>query len=144
MLECVEVQRVSEVCEKRKNNGYHFVSEWISRDLFFTPNSTIITVEVKGRFKIPKESSVRLPRLSFIPVARDNFSHFLVELGGTTGVAYGLLSLRVERKVLYEIYYYPDSPKQPSVPLIKVWNPIVKGNVCTLFKIVLLLFSFLR
>lgn len=130
MLECVELQRVSEVCEKRKKYGYHFVSEWISRDLFFTPNSTIVSVEVKGKFKIPKESSVRLPRLSFIPVARDNFSHFLVEWG-KFGVAYGILSLRVERTVLYEIYYYPDSTKQPAVPLKKVWNPIIKGNMGT-------------
>lgn len=132
MLECVELQRVSEVCEKRTKYGYHLVSKWISRDLFFTPNSTIVSVEVKGRFKIPKESSVKLPRLSFIPVARDNFAHFLVELrGGGGGVAYGILSLRVESTVLYEIYYYPDSTKQPAVPLKKVWNPIMKGNMGT-------------
>ncbi|XP_071139054.1 uncharacterized protein PF3D7_1120000-like isoform X2 [Mytilus edulis] len=128
MLECVEKHRVAEVCEKRIKIGYHFVSDWISKDLHFTPYSTIISVEVKGRFKIPKESSIRLPRLSFIPVARDNFFHFLVEWRGS-GVPYGILSFRVGRNVLYDIYHDPDRYKQAVNPMKKGRTPIVKETV---------------
>lgn len=111
MLECVDLQRVAEVCENRKKYGYRFVSEWISKDFFLIPDKTIITVDVKGKFGIPKECSAKHPKLSFIPVAQDNFTRFLVELK-TSGTVYGVLSIRDNKSVLDEIFYDPASTKK--------------------------------
>ncbi|CAG2188646.1 unnamed protein product [Mytilus edulis] len=104
----VDLQRVSEVCENRKRYGYNFVSEWISKDFFLIPDKTIITVDVKGKFGIPKECNTKHPKLSFIPVAKDNFTRFLVELK-TSGTVYGVLSIRDNKSVLDEIFYDPAS-----------------------------------
>ncbi|CAC5359905.1 unnamed protein product [Mytilus coruscus] len=112
MLECVDLQRVSDVCEKREKYGYQFVPEWISKDLFLSPDKTIITIDVKGIFRIPKESGVKHPRMSFVPVARDNFTRFLVELVKFGGPMYGILVLRENRTILYEIFYDPDTTKK--------------------------------
>lgn len=90
MLECVELQRVEDVCKKRENYGYQFVSEWISKELFLTPDKTILSVDVKGIFSIPPESCVKQPRLSFVPSARDNFTLFLVNLQKRGKITYGM------------------------------------------------------
>lgn len=136
MLECVELQRVEDVCKKRENYGYQFVSDWTSKDLFLTPDKTIISVDVKGIFNIPIESGVKQPRLSFVPSARENFTLFLVNLQNRGKIAYGVLALRENRQILYEIYYDPDkkignSGKQP-VETVRPPNkqtPSVRGNV---------------
>lgn len=112
MLECVDIQRVSDICKKREEYGYKFVSEWISKDFFFAPDKTIITVDVKGMFRISTESGIKHPRLTFVPVARDNFTRFLVELK-RGGIEYGVLVLRENRTILDEICYNPGTtPKQ--------------------------------
>lgn len=110
MLECVDLHRVIEVKKKRAEYGYYFVSEWIGKDFLFIPDKTIINVDVKGSFRIPKESSVKHPKLSFIPVARENFTRFLVEIK-TSGTLYGVLSIRDSKGVLDEILYDPASTK---------------------------------
>lgn len=125
MLECVDLQRVSEVCANRKKYGYHFVSEWISRDFHLIPDKTIITIDVKGKFAIPKESNVKHPKLSFIPVAQDNFTRFPVEIK-TSGAGYGVLSIRDNKGVLDEILYDPDSRR--TTPLNKKIREELIGN----------------
>lgn len=121
MLECVDIQRVSEICEKREKYGYKFVSEWISKDFFFAPDKTIITVDVKGKFRISTESGVKHPRLTFVPVARDNFTRFLVELN-SDGIQYGVLVLRENRIILDEICYNPGTTKT------KIGNLVNRGK----------------
>ncbi|VDI43193.1 Hypothetical predicted protein [Mytilus galloprovincialis] len=111
MLECVDLKRVSDVCEKRKKDGYRFVSEWISKDCFLFPDKTIITVDVRGKFTIPKYSIVKHPRLSFIPVAHDNFTRFLVELI-PSGIVDGVSSTRYKGSIPNEIYFDPESTNQ--------------------------------
>lgn len=107
MLECVEPHRETEVVEKRTKYGCNVVTEWNSKDFFFIPDTTIITVDVKGKFMIPKESSLKFPKLSFIPVARENFTLFLVNLKACS--LYGILSIRDNKSMLYEICYDPAS-----------------------------------
>lgn len=75
---------------------------------FLIPDKTIITVDVKAKFGIPKECNTKHPKLSFIPVAKDNFTRFLVELK-TSGTVYGVLSIRDNKSVLDEIFYDPAS-----------------------------------
>lgn len=114
MLECVTLERVNEVCEDRKKYGYYIVQEWTSRDFFLAPDKTIITVDVKGKFRIPKESKVKHPKLTFIPVARENFIRFPVEIK-TSGSVYGVLSIRDNKGIMDEILYDPDSSR--NLPL---------------------------
>lgn len=121
MLECVERERVEEVCKKRENYDYQFVSEWISKDLFLSPDKTIISVDVKGIFMIPIESGVKQQRLSFVPSAQDNFTRFLVNLVRRGEITYGLLGLRENRNVLEEIYYDPYTVRQ-TIPVNKIGN----------------------
>lgn len=125
MLECVDLPRVSEICKNRNKYGYHFVSEWISKDFFLIPDKTIITVDVKGKFGIPKECSVKHPKISFIPVSRDNFTRFPVELK-SSGTVYGVLSIRDNKGVLDEIYYDPASTRH--IPSNKKIRDELLGN----------------
>ncbi|VDI43617.1 Hypothetical predicted protein [Mytilus galloprovincialis] len=116
MLECVDLKRVSEVSDDRKKYGFKIVPEWTSKDLFLKPNTGHITVDVKGNFVIPRDIASKRPELTFNPVIRENFTRFPVELDNSPGKAgYGVLSLKIGKTVLDEIYYDPGSTRK--VPL---------------------------
>lgn len=114
MLECVCLDRVSDVCKEREKYDHQFVRECTSRDFLLSPYETIITVDVKGIFRIPTVSSVKCPRLSFLPVAKENFIHFPVELRKGCQLKHGMVVLREhnKRKILDEICYLPRTTKK--------------------------------
>ena len=112
ILECVEKRKLESVCKLRKQYGFHFVSEWISRDFFFEPGKKI-NVDVKGKFCLPKRSAIKKVQMTFFPVAEDNFTRFPVELNPKLGEEiYGVLALRDGSELLDEIYYDPWSTKK--------------------------------
>ncbi|VDI47833.1 Hypothetical predicted protein [Mytilus galloprovincialis] len=116
MLECVEKSRISEVCENRKEYGYNVVTEWISKDFFLSPDKSRITVDVKGIFSIPKQLSVRRPVVTFVPKAVENFTRFPVDLNQSAGGrVHGILTFKIKRELLDEIYYDPMSTK--TIPM---------------------------
>lgn len=107
LLECVEWYKVKATSEKRKLLGFNLISEWISKDLYLEPCKAVIAVELKGKFKMPKDSGIKQHKISFIPMAKDNYEHVEVELDDKKLSSYGIVSLFHNNKCLYDIYYDP-------------------------------------
>ena len=124
LLECVEKKRIAEVAHNRQELGFEHVSQWQSKDLFLNPDKTIISVDVRGKFAIPKSSGIKYPRITFIPVAEDNYTRFQVDMNPSAGgEIYGVLSFRDRRGIIDEIYYDPKSTKQLP-PNLKIRHDI--------------------
>lgn len=133
ILQCVTKDRVPEVCHLRKQYGFNFVPDCISSDLFLAPDKTVITVDVKGKFRLPTGSSIKFPKVSFITSTNDEFTSFQVEMNEVfCGELYGILSLRIHNKVLHEIYYNPDSTMKVPLPHVYV-NEVNERNIVSTY-----------
>ncbi|VDI27698.1 Hypothetical predicted protein [Mytilus galloprovincialis] len=95
ILQCVEIQKVSVMCDLRKQSGFHFFADCMSSNLFLPPDTTVIDVDIKGRFSLPKASAIRHHKVRFIPSGGDIFTELQVELRAyLSGELYGILVLR--------------------------------------------------
>lgn len=125
ILQCVEIQKMSVMCDLRKKLGFHFVADCMSSNLFLPPDTTVIDVDIKGRFSLPKASAIRHHRVRFIPSGGDIFTEIQVELkANLSGELYGILVLRHGRDILQQIFYDPDSNK-PTLPHKLITNEMI-------------------
>lgn len=107
LLECVEWDKVKEITKRRQSLGFHLISDWISKDLYLEPYNTVLVVEMKGKFKIPKESGFKQRKITFLPLAQDNYEHIVAELDDKKMSAHGIVSIFQNNQLLYEIFYDP-------------------------------------
>lgn len=112
LLECVEKGKVGYVIKQREQYGFRFVSEWISRDFLFSPETKIL-IDIKGKFSLPRRTPFKTYQMTFFPAAEDNFTRFVVEMNQRVGGdIYGIISFRDGNVLLDEIYYDPLSCKK--------------------------------
>lgn len=109
MLECVEFEKVEEISKTRKERyDFDIVKEWTSKDMLMIPDRTVIKVDVRGRFSMPRGAKIRSPAIFFNPYAKENFTRFQVDLSQRVGGSlYGILSFRDTKGFIDEIFYDP-------------------------------------
>lgn len=111
ILECVASEKMEEIIINRKSiYDFDIVKEWTSRDIDMIPDRTVIKVDVRGKFSMPKEAKIKSPAIYCNPFGRENFNRFQVELSQRVGGSlFGILSFRNTKHVIDEIFYDPSS-----------------------------------
>ncbi|XP_063438820.1 uncharacterized protein LOC134719789 [Mytilus trossulus] len=111
ILECVASEKMEEIIINRKAiYDFDIVKEWTSRDIDMIPDRTVIKVDVRGKFSMPKEAKIKSPAIYCNPFGRENFNRFQVELSQRVGGSlFGILSFRNTKHVIDEIFYDPSS-----------------------------------
>lgn len=72
------------------------------------PDRTVIKVDVRGRFSMPRGAKIKSPAIVFNPYAKENFTRFQVDLSQRVGGSlYGILSFRDTKGFIDEIFYDP-------------------------------------
>lgn len=65
MLECVEFEKVEEIIPNRMaKNNFDIVRNWTSKDIVMILDRTIMKVDVRGKFSMPRGIKRKSPAIS--------------------------------------------------------------------------------